>query len=98
MIRREVIIAIIDAVADKHGISRRDLLEYSKFAHVCTARDEAIRRVKEEFNYSNIKLADIFDRDPSSIWASLNREKKRAKSRAQYWRDLERGRQERSAA
>ncbi len=74
-------IAVIDEVARKHDISRRDILEPSLFKHVCAARDEAIQRIRVEFGDSIPRLAELFDRDSSSIWAALNRDRKRTRAR-----------------
>lgn len=70
--------AIISEVAAKHGFGPREILENTRAARVVKARDEAIRRIRIELDYSFPRIARLFGRtDHTTFWAAFNRDRKR---------------------
>ena len=79
MTPRERRMAVIDAVAAAHGVTRDDILGKCRVPKIVRARDEVIYRLRTERRYSLQRIAELMGRDDhTTVWAALNRERKRA--------------------
>lgn len=80
MTRQEQFDAIVAEVAALHNVSVYAVLGWTKRREVVRARDDVIWRLSNGCGWGQSEIARLFDMNPSSVWAALNRETKRTRS------------------
>lgn len=75
---RDTTRAIIREVAERHGVTYRDIIDYDRHGRVMAARHEAILAVRQAKPHMSLPdLGRVFQRDHSTILSSLDRSAKR---------------------
>lgn len=60
-------------IATKHGFTSHDLMSARRDAVLCRARDEAVFQIARQTRMSLSQIAKLFDRDHTTILASIRR-------------------------
>lgn len=63
----ETVSVILAHVATDYGYSMGDLLGPRRFRHLCQARRQAMRLIRQECGLSYVKLGLLFNRDPKTV-------------------------------
>jgi hypothetical protein len=78
----KVVTDTVRAVGAEKGVNPAAIYGHSRIRAVVACRDEAIRKLAYVHGLSNGEIARQLGMDPSSIWAALNRDQKRARNTA----------------
>ena len=84
MTRPEQYRAVVARVAHERGINPAAIYGWSKQRDVVRARDAVIAELSSGFALCQSEIARFLGLNPSSVWAAMNRETKRARNLA--WR------------
>lgn len=68
---RQQRIAVVQEVADRHGVSLEAVLGASRGREVVAARWEAMRRIHNEFGDSTPRIGRLFNRDHTTVLHAL---------------------------
>lgn len=71
---REIRMAVIEEVAERHGVPLRHVLSRRRDRHIVAARHAAIRELRERFDGDSLpNIARLFNRDHTSIVHALRK-------------------------
>lgn len=71
---REIKMAVIEEVAERHGVPLRHVLSKRRDRHIVAARHAAIREVRERFDGDSLpNIAKLFGRDHTTVLHALRK-------------------------
>lgn len=76
---------IINEVAEKRGLSAKEIKSEKAWRYLVAARFEAVKRLRDELGYSFPQIGRLLNRDHTTILYNYSAER-RAKKRANYYR------------
>lgn len=82
--RSEIVSGIVRRIAIEHGVPSSDVFGWSRRPKVVRARDAVILAMAREHNMTDAEIARQLGMNATSVWAALNRNTKRQRSRDGY--------------